>query len=140
MPGNLSVIFLITLIIRTGIGKRITLISFFVRPNLIDILFSRIRKSSDGSLYWLLIIFNSNLYRLIVNTSQRHVSAEIHHYENGPIISASSREWGLKNQLYRFVHTKSLKGNESYFVLIYYSINLRVHRMIGKRNLGKFRN
>ena len=38
-----------------------------------------------------------------VSASKRYVMAEICHFENGQIITASSKEWGLKKQLYRFV-------------------------------------
>ncbi|XP_071860054.1 mitochondrial ribosomal protein L18 [Bombus fervidus] len=39
-------------------------------------------------------------HKLVVHTSQRHVTAEICHFENGPIITISSKDWGLKKQLY----------------------------------------
>ncbi|XP_076282418.1 mitochondrial ribosomal protein L18 isoform X1 [Lasioglossum baleicum] len=40
-------------------------------------------------------------HKLIVNKHQRHIVAEIHHFENGPVIIASTREWGIHKQLYR---------------------------------------
>nr|XP_033325671.1 39S ribosomal protein L18, mitochondrial [Megalopta genalis] len=45
-----------------------------------------------GHSYW---------HKLIVTKENRYVTAEIHHFENGPVIKASSREWGLHKQLYR---------------------------------------
>ncbi|XP_076236681.1 mitochondrial ribosomal protein L18 isoform X1 [Calliopsis andreniformis] len=38
--------------------------------------------------------------RLVVNPSQRYVTAQIEHFENGPILTVSTQEWGLKKQLY----------------------------------------
>lgn len=32
----------------------------------------------------------------------RYVIAEVHHFEHGPVITASSAEWSLKRQLYRY--------------------------------------
>ncbi|XP_076236683.1 mitochondrial ribosomal protein L18 isoform X2 [Calliopsis andreniformis] len=47
--------------------------------------------------------------RLVVNPSQRYVTAQIEHFENGPILTVSTQEWGLKKQLYRgeFFNAKS---------------------------------
>lgn len=61
-------------------------------------------------MYYVLILYLSNtcdqnLDRLVVRTTQRHVIAEICHFENGPIITISSKDWGLKKQLFRFVDT-----------------------------------
>lgn len=39
-------------------------------------------------------------HKLNVEPTQRFVTAEIIHFENGPIITVSSKEWGLKTQLY----------------------------------------
>ena len=39
-------------------------------------------------------------HKLLVTQTHRFVNAEIHHFENGPVITATSSEWGLKNQLY----------------------------------------
>ncbi|CAD1479585.1 unnamed protein product, partial [Heterotrigona itama] len=39
-------------------------------------------------------------HKLNVSPSKRYIMAEICHFENGQIITASSKEWGLKKQLY----------------------------------------
>lgn len=41
------------------------------------------------------------MYRLVLTTSGRYVTASILHYENGEVLSASTKEWALKEQLYR---------------------------------------
>ncbi|XP_014481326.1 PREDICTED: 39S ribosomal protein L18, mitochondrial [Dinoponera quadriceps] len=40
-------------------------------------------------------------HKLVVFKKPRHITAEIHHFENGPVITVSSAEWALKKQLYR---------------------------------------
>ncbi|XP_054012135.1 39S ribosomal protein L18, mitochondrial [Hylaeus anthracinus] len=39
-------------------------------------------------------------HKFILNISQRYISAEVHHFENGPVITVSSQENGIKSQLY----------------------------------------
>ncbi|XP_033227485.1 39S ribosomal protein L18, mitochondrial [Belonocnema kinseyi] len=45
-----------------------------------------------GRQYW---------HRLVLTKSSRYVTLEVHHFENGPVISASTKEWALKKQLYK---------------------------------------
>ncbi|XP_034651737.1 39S ribosomal protein L18, mitochondrial [Drosophila subobscura] len=45
-----------------------------------------------GRSYW---------HTLEINTSGRYVSADVKHYENGTILSASTAEWAIKQQLYK---------------------------------------
>lgn len=40
--------------------------------------------------------------RLYLIKKPRYVTAEVRHFENGPVITASSMEWALKKQLYRY--------------------------------------
>ncbi|KOC64558.1 39S ribosomal protein L18, mitochondrial [Habropoda laboriosa] len=53
-----------------------------------------------GESYW---------HKLTVKSSQRYCTAEIYHFENGPVISASSQEWGIKKQLYSTNDTTAFK-------------------------------
>lgn len=39
--------------------------------------------------------------RLLLTQSGRYVSASVVHFENGEVISANTREWALKEQLYK---------------------------------------
>ncbi|XP_031776183.1 39S ribosomal protein L18, mitochondrial [Apis florea] len=39
-------------------------------------------------------------HKLEIYSTQRNVTAEIYHFENGPIITVSSKEWGIKKQLF----------------------------------------
>lgn len=39
--------------------------------------------------------------RLILTPSGRYVTASVLHYENGEVLSASTKEWALKEQLYK---------------------------------------
>ncbi|XP_029043262.2 39S ribosomal protein L18, mitochondrial [Osmia bicornis bicornis] len=39
-------------------------------------------------------------HKLIIKPSNRYIDAEIHHFENGPVIMVSSQEWGIRKQLY----------------------------------------
>ncbi|OAD52475.1 39S ribosomal protein L18, mitochondrial [Eufriesea mexicana] len=39
-------------------------------------------------------------HTLNIRFSQRFVRAEICHFENGPVITVSSQEWGIRKQLY----------------------------------------
>ncbi|ALC41488.1 mRpL18 [Drosophila busckii] len=45
-----------------------------------------------GRSYW---------HTLEITTSGRYVSADVKHYENGNILSASTSEWAIKQQLYK---------------------------------------
>lgn len=45
-----------------------------------------------GRSYW---------HTLEINTSGRYVSADVKHFENGTILSASTSEWAIKQQLYK---------------------------------------
>ncbi|KAH8407499.1 hypothetical protein KR222_004017 [Zaprionus bogoriensis] len=45
-----------------------------------------------GRSYW---------HTLEINSSGRHISAAVRHYENGSILSASTAEWAIKQQLYK---------------------------------------
>ncbi|CAL7949297.1 unnamed protein product [Xylocopa violacea] len=38
-------------------------------------------------------------HKLVLTPSQRYITAEIHHFENGPVLRASTQEWGFRNQL-----------------------------------------
>ncbi|CAK9829747.1 39S ribosomal protein L18, mitochondrial [Anthophora retusa] len=53
-----------------------------------------------GGPYW---------HKLNINCSQRYITAEIYHFENGPVITASTQEWGLKKQLYSTTDTTAYK-------------------------------
>ncbi|EDW73981.1 uncharacterized protein Dwil_GK21616 [Drosophila willistoni] len=45
-----------------------------------------------GRSYW---------HTLEINSSGRYVSADVKHFENGVILSASTSEWAIKQQLYK---------------------------------------
>lgn len=45
-----------------------------------------------GRSYW---------HKLFLIKKPRYITVEVRHFENGPIITASSMEWALKKQLYR---------------------------------------
>ncbi|XP_011156361.1 39S ribosomal protein L18, mitochondrial [Solenopsis invicta] len=45
-----------------------------------------------GRSYW---------HKLFLVKKTRYIAAEVHHFENGPVVTASSAEWALKKQLYR---------------------------------------
>lgn len=52
-------------------------------------------------------IINSNylshsICRVYLTKKPRCIIAEVRHFENGPVITASSIEWALKKQLYRY--------------------------------------
>ncbi|KZC04544.1 PREDICTED: 39S ribosomal protein L18, mitochondrial [Dufourea novaeangliae] len=51
-----------------------------------------------GFAYW---------HKLTVKETRHYVSAEVRHFENGPVITASTQEWGFKKQLYRLKDTTS---------------------------------
>ncbi|XP_032668348.1 39S ribosomal protein L18, mitochondrial isoform X3 [Odontomachus brunneus] len=40
-------------------------------------------------------------HKVFVIKKPRYIVAEVHHFENGPVITACSAEWALKRQLYR---------------------------------------
>ncbi|KYM95908.1 PREDICTED: 39S ribosomal protein L18, mitochondrial [Cyphomyrmex costatus] len=50
------------------------------------------RLNKPGHTYW---------HKLFLIKKPRHIVAEVRHFENGPVVSASSAEWALKKQLYR---------------------------------------
>jgi len=45
-----------------------------------------------GRSYW---------HKLFLFKKPRFITAEVRHFENGPVVTASSAEWALKKQLYR---------------------------------------
>lgn len=45
-----------------------------------------------GRSYW---------HKLEVNVSGRYVTAEVKHFQNGPVIAASTSEWAIKKQLFK---------------------------------------
>jgi len=46
-------------------------------------------------------------HKLDLNVSGRYVSAEVNHFENGPVVKASTQEWALKEQLYKTKDTSA---------------------------------
>ncbi|XP_015607792.1 39S ribosomal protein L18, mitochondrial [Cephus cinctus] len=40
-------------------------------------------------------------HKLQLSKTGRHVTAEVIHFQNGPVVSASTIEWSIKKQLYR---------------------------------------
>ncbi|XP_015522267.1 large ribosomal subunit protein uL18m [Neodiprion pinetum] len=44
-------------------------------------------------------------HTLKVTKAPRHVAAEIYHFENGPVITVSTKDWAIKKQLYRLSDT-----------------------------------
>ncbi|KYN09004.1 PREDICTED: 39S ribosomal protein L18, mitochondrial [Trachymyrmex cornetzi] len=51
-----------------------------------------------GHTYW---------HKLFLIKKPRHITAEVRHFENGPVVSASSAEWALKKQLYRTIDSSA---------------------------------
>ncbi|XP_037942080.1 39S ribosomal protein L18, mitochondrial-like [Teleopsis dalmanni] len=45
-----------------------------------------------GRSYW---------HKLELNITNRYISAEVKHFENGPVVTASSSEWAIKKQLFK---------------------------------------
>ncbi|XP_011876794.1 PREDICTED: 39S ribosomal protein L18, mitochondrial [Vollenhovia emeryi] len=48
--------------------------------------------NKSGHTYW---------HKLFLVKKPRYITAEVRHFENGPVVTASSGEWALKRQLYR---------------------------------------
>lgn len=62
--------------------------------------------------------------RLFLVKKRRYITAEVRHFENGPVITASSAEWAIKKQLYRYSDLFKLFGH-------YYTfIKLCIHSLI----------
>lgn len=40
-------------------------------------------------------------HKLVLTKKSRYVTLELHHFENGPVITASTKEWALKKQLHK---------------------------------------
>lgn len=47
------------------------------------------------------------IYRLHLTKTGKYVSAHVEHFENGPVVKASTSEWALKKQLYRYNDTSA---------------------------------
>lgn len=65
--------------------------------------FKYVRSSTN--IIIILINYNSlyySIYRVYLVKKPRYIIAEVCHFENGPVITASSSEWALKKQLYRY--------------------------------------
>lgn len=63
----------------------------------------RIARKPDG--YHLEKPDFSFWHKLKISKTLRFINAEIIHFENGPVITASSQEWALKRILYRYKDT-----------------------------------
>ncbi|OXU20813.1 hypothetical protein TSAR_006497 [Trichomalopsis sarcophagae] len=61
--------------------------------------FMRIARKPEG--YHLNNPGNEYWNKLYVESSNKHVEAGIRHFKNGPVITASTREWALKKQLFK---------------------------------------
>ncbi|KAI4473273.1 hypothetical protein M0802_016208 [Mischocyttarus mexicanus] len=59
----------------------------------------RIARKPQG--YHLEKQFRNFWHKLKITPCRRYVVGEVVHFENGPVISASTNEWALKKQLYR---------------------------------------
>jgi len=59
----------------------------------------RIARKPDG--YHLDTPGHSYWHKLFLIKKPRYIIAEVRHFENGPVVTASSAEWALKKQLYR---------------------------------------
>ncbi|XP_029665098.1 39S ribosomal protein L18, mitochondrial [Formica exsecta] len=59
----------------------------------------RIARKPQG--YHLEIPGRTYWHKLYLIKKPRYITAEVRHFENGPVITASSMEWALKKQLYR---------------------------------------
>ncbi|XP_077298510.1 mitochondrial ribosomal protein L18 [Arctopsyche grandis] len=44
-------------------------------------------------------------HKLVLEASGKHILAKVVHFENGPVIEASTAEWAIKKQLYRYADT-----------------------------------
>lgn len=62
----------------------------------------RLRIARKVSGYHLDKPTRSYWHKLYLVKKPRYIVAEIRHFENGPVITASSAEWALKTQLYRY--------------------------------------
>ncbi|CAD7086993.1 unnamed protein product [Hermetia illucens] len=46
-------------------------------------------------------------YKLEVNPSGRYVTAQVKHFESGPVVTASTSEWAIKKQLFKTKDTSA---------------------------------
>lgn len=53
------------------------------------------------------IVVIVSIYRLFLIKKPRYIIAEVRHFENGPVVTASSAEFALKKQLYRYEDLQS---------------------------------
>ncbi|KAL6266432.1 hypothetical protein P5V15_003282 [Pogonomyrmex californicus] len=60
----------------------------------------RIAKKPEG--YWLEKPGRTYWHKLFLVRKLRYIVAEVRHFQNGPVVTASSAEWALKRQLYRY--------------------------------------
>ncbi|XP_011694166.1 PREDICTED: 39S ribosomal protein L18, mitochondrial isoform X1 [Wasmannia auropunctata] len=61
----------------------------------------RLRIARKPSGYALDKSRRSYWHKLFLIKKPRYIIAEVRHFENGPVVTASSAEWALKKQLYR---------------------------------------
>ncbi|XP_015122154.1 39S ribosomal protein L18, mitochondrial [Diachasma alloeum] len=60
----------------------------------------RIARKPDG--YHLERVSRKFWHELIITRGVKHVEVHIEHIENGPVITASTKEWSLKKRLYSY--------------------------------------
>lgn len=46
-------------------------------------------------------------YRLVLERTNKYITAKVVHHQNGVILEASSKEWAIKKQLYRTTDTSA---------------------------------
>ncbi|XP_067634298.1 large ribosomal subunit protein uL18m [Eurosta solidaginis] len=67
----------------------------------------RLRIAHKPSGYFLEKPGRSFWHKLELNVSGRYVTAEVRHFQNGPIIGASTSEWAIKKHLYKTKDTSA---------------------------------
>lgn len=72
----------------------------------------------------ILINYNSlyhSIFRVYLIKKPRYITAEVRHFENGPVITASSIEWAFKKQLYRY--RDLVKSRSSVVIILLSQLN-----------------
>lgn len=53
------------------------------------------------------VIFVSSYFRLDVTVNSQCVTAQIIHFQNGPVLQASTSEWAIRKHLYKATDTSA---------------------------------
>lgn len=88
--------------LRAHFGKLI-LIVFIINPFILWSCYGNVAKQRELWPIYLAIMYESRFFRAELESTHKMTIGQIRHYQDGIIVSASTREWPIAKQLYRYI-------------------------------------